>query len=282
MIIAFLRADLLRWLRSHLLGDISKTCLVWVYGLLAVLFFAGGMILSEWFFPDSYDWRYQVMCSLGSRAKNPDGHIYWSIGLFLAIFMGLPTCLYFWRRLSRTAPGISLFSGLALGIGYIAGMIVAVESAILPGFGGVVYKAHEIVAVIAFSGIYLGVAGFWYCLTIWLLKKKRWPGWAVGGLFFLSAAPMSGAMISQAWLFFLPDRPGWVSREWISLGIPLWLSFAFWEWLAACGLVFCLYVLAVVLPASPGEPEETHPVSSFDIALGEKPEPDNQKGRCQA
>lgn len=270
------------WLRSHLLGEISKTCLVWVCGPLAVLFFAGGMILSGWFFPDSYDWRYQVMCSLGSRAKNPDGHIYWSIALLLTIFMGWPTCLYYWRRLSHSAPGVSLFSGVALGIGYLAGIVVAVETAILPEFGGMVYKAHEIVAVIAFSGIYLGVAGYWYCLTIWLLKEKCWSVWAVGGLFFLSAAPMSGAMLSQAWLFFSPDRPGWVSREWISLGIPMWLSFAFWEWLAACGLVVCLYVLAVVLPADPAKSEDPHHVSGFDIAVGEQAKPDNQKGRCQA
>jgi hypothetical protein len=60
-------------------------------------------------------------------------------------------------------------------------------------------------------------------------------------------------MLSQAWLFFDPNRPGWVSREWIALGIPVWLSFAFWEWLAICGLVLCICVLAFALPAKSEE-----------------------------
>ena len=103
--------------------------------------------------------------------------------------------------------------------------------------------------------------------------------------FLLSAAPVAGAILSQAWLFIDPHRPAWVSPEWIRIGIPLWLSLAFWEWLGACGLVFCLSVLAIALPAKPHEAGEQAvrsdppipPGSRFDVAVRKSSEPDDQK-----
>ncbi len=238
-----------RWWR----GEISRSGLLFFCIPVGALFFAGGMALSAGLFPDAYDWRYQVMCSLASPVRNPAGHLYWCLGIVLSIVLGMPTCGYFARRFSATSPRISIYAAAALKTGYTAGIVVGLESAFFPNYGGLIYKAHELTAITTIAGIYLGVAGFWYCLTVWLMKVRRRPAWFGAGVFLLPAAPMTGAVLSQAWLFFDPNRPGWVSREWITLGIPLWLSFAFWEWLAVCGLVFCICILAFVLPPKPGD-----------------------------
>jgi hypothetical protein len=216
-------------------------------------FFTCGLALSAWLFPGPFDWRYQAMCSLASPAKNPAGHVYWSLAVVLTIVTGIPTCEYFAKSFSSTSPAMAACSRFALRVGYLAGILVAFETAFFPNYGGLIYKAHEITAIMTIAGIYLGVAGFWYCLTIWLLKVRRRPAWFGAAVFLLPAVPMTGVMFSQAWLFFDPNRPGWVSREWIALGIPVWLSFAFWEWLSVCGLVLCICILCFVLPEKSGE-----------------------------
>jgi len=246
----------LKWLRNCWRGDVSKSFLLIFCVPLGLLFLVGGTVLSVRFFPGDYDWRYQVMCSLASPAKNPAGYLYWCLGFALSNIMGLPTCGYFARWFSPWSPRIAFLSGHALRTGYTAGILLGLESAFFPNYGGSVYKAHEITAIVTFACFYLGVAGFWFCLTAWLFKARRCPTWFGIGVFLLGSVPMTGIMLSQAWLFFDPNRPGWVSREWIALGIPFWLSFAFWEWLAFCGLVFCICVLAVVLPAKTGETRE--------------------------
>jgi len=60
---------------------------------------------------------------------------------------------------------------------------------------------------------------------------------------------MIGAASSQAYLYFVPNKLGWVSPKWAELGVPLYLSFAVWEWLASVGVFAYLYLLLVLLPA---------------------------------
>lgn len=246
----------LEWLRNYWRGNVSREFLLGFCVPVGLLLLVMGTALSVWLFPGSYDWRYQVMCSLASPAKNPDGHLYWCLGFALSNIIGLPTCGYFARWFSTSSPRISFFSCHTLRTGYAAGVLLGLESAFFPNYGNYIHKAHEMTAIVTFACIYLGVAGFWYCLAVWLTKTRRCPKWVGVGVFLIFSVPMTGIMLSQAWLFFDPNRPGWVSREWIALGIPLWLSFAFWEWLAFCGLVFCICVLAVVLPSQRDELDE--------------------------
>ena len=41
---------------------------------------------------------------------------------------------------------------------------------------------------------------------------------------------------------------GW-GPSWRELGMPLYLSFAFWQWLTGVGIIFYLLLIAVLLPA---------------------------------
>lgn len=240
-------------MRSYWRGEIERKSLLTLCIPAGAVFFVGGLALCAWLFPGAFDWRYQAMSNLASSAKNPAGYLFWSLAVALSIVMGLPTCGYFARRFALSSPLMSAYAAFALRAGYLAGILLGFETAFFPNYGGLIYKAHEITAIITIAGIYLGVAGFWYCLTAWLVKVRRRPAWFGASVFLLPAIPMTGVMLSQAWLFFDPNRPGWVSREWIALGIPVWLSFAFWEWLAVCGLVLCICILAFVLPEKSGQ-----------------------------
>ena len=49
---------------------------------------------------------------------------------------------------------------------------------------------------------------------------------------FLVASPLVVIGITQFWLYLDQRDLGWVDTSWRDMGIPLWLSFAFWQWLA--------------------------------------------------
>ena len=108
---------------------------------------------------------------------------------------------------------------------------------------------HEYLSVITFFGLLLGIAGFWLCLTRWLLLQRQWSVWALSGLSFVSVGPILGTGLSQAYLYFIPNDFGWVGPHWAELGIPLYLSFAFWEWLTVVGIFIYLFLILFFLPA---------------------------------
>jgi hypothetical protein len=44
--------------------------------------------------------------------------------------------------------------------------------------------------------------------------------------------PIIAVGLSQFLLYVGQRELGWVNTGWRELGVPLWLSFAFWQWLA--------------------------------------------------
>lgn len=202
-------------------------------------------------FPGGYDWRYEVMCRLGYTTANPGGCAYWSWALTLTCVMGAPCCGYFHARLRGASPGISSFARATLAAGLAAGFVIGLDGIVIPKLNGIAYKLHEGVATFAFAAIFFGVIGFWLASLWWLRLERRWTWSACALLSVFVAFPFAGAMVSQAYLFFVPNDLGWVGREWAEQGVPVWLSFAFWEWVAIGGIYVSLYVMAFLLPAEP-------------------------------
>jgi hypothetical protein len=100
-----------------------------------------------------------------------------------------------------------------------------------------------IVYAAAMSAIAVGVSvamarypgGFDWAYTVIsrLASSEHNPGgglWLSGGL--LVVVPLLAIGISQVALYFDQRDLGWVNTGWREMGIPLWLSFAFWQWLA--------------------------------------------------
>ncbi len=227
-----------------------KWLLIGVWGPLLSVAAAALFAVSAGRFPGGYDWRFDVMCRLGYAHANPDGSAYWAAALFLVCVMGVPCCGYFHRRLSVIAPRLSAAARLLLAAGLFFGMVIAVDGLLLPRLNDLFHKLHETVATLAFAAIFFGVLGFWVVMTRWLRRRRGWSAGQCVLLSLLVLVPMAGAMISQAYLFFVPNNLGWVGPDWAERGVPVYLSFAFWEWAAIAGIYACLYVMAALLPAA--------------------------------
>ncbi len=242
---------MIRLILSYSRGDWPKWFLVGVWAPVLSLVVAWLFAVSAAHFPGGYDWRYDVMCRLGYSWVNPDGSVYWSLALCLVCVMGLPCCGYFRLRLEHVSPRLSAFASRSLLAGLAAGFLVGLDGVFLPRLDGLMPKLHEVTATFAFAAIFFGVMGFWFAMMKWL---RSVPHWSIGACVLLSllvAVPFTGAMVSQAYLFFVPNNLGWVGPGWAELGVPIYLSFAFWEWLAIAGIYLCLYLMAFLLPPTP-------------------------------
>jgi hypothetical protein len=194
----------MRFLLSFALGEWPKWFLVGVWGpamsvLVALLFAA-----SANYFPGGYDWRFDVMCRLGYAHVNPDGSGYWAAALVFTCLMGVPCCGYFYRRLAATSPRTAVTARALLGLGLFLGVVIGLDGLVLPKLNGIARKLHETVATAAFATIFFGVLTFWSAMTKWLRIKRGWTAAACSALSMFVLVPMAGAMISQAYLFFVP------------------------------------------------------------------------------
>lgn len=112
----------------------------------------------------------------------------------------------------------------ALRFGMVCGALVGAERLLIRDLSDWIYKAHEILALLAFLGLYFGVLG----LLIQLMFRQKIYALPV----LLVASPLLAIAITQFWLYLDQRELGWVDTSWRERGIPIWLSFAFWQWLA--------------------------------------------------
>ena len=227
----------------------SKGFYLGVWFPLATLFFLGGGLTSAHFFNGPFDWRYRTLSTLSSASSNPNGYAYCCVGLSVAFAMVLPLCRYFRVRLEPIAPRAARFASRALTTGFAGAIGVGVERLFSQSISLHTHKAHEYVALITFFGLLFGIAGFWLCLNLWLIRVRQWPVWALTVLFLFSAGPIIGTGLSQAYLYFVPNDLGWVGPHWADLGVPLYLSLAFWEWLTCVAIFVYLFLILFCLPA---------------------------------
>lgn len=243
--------DMLRAIPPFLRGEWPKWFLVGVWSPVVSVLSIAFLAASARHYPGGYDWRYEVMCRLGYEAVNPAGSVYWAWALGLICLGGLPCCAHFRRSLMPSAPALVRWSSAALAIGLCAGIVVSLDGAVLPRLNTIFHKLHETTATLTFAAIFIGVMGIWIAMIKWLRVVRHWTVGACSLVSLLVAAPFAGAMISQAYLFFVPNDLGWVGADWAAKNVPLYLSFAFWEWLAIAGIYVSLYVMALLLPSAP-------------------------------
>lgn len=175
-------------------------------------------------YPGGFDWRYTVASALASKKHNPTGSSWFSSAFILSMGFLWPYVTSLKKDLcpSRSAP--TKFAISALRLGLICGAMVAAERLLIHDLSSWVYKAHEILALLFFLGLYLGVL----VLLIQAMLRQRVYLLPV----FLIITPLLAIGITQIWLYFDQRELGWVDTRWREMGIPFWLSFAFWQWLA--------------------------------------------------
>lgn len=226
----------------------SKRFLLQVWSpLLTFCFFCGGA-MSALRLNGPFDWRYNPLSTLSSAVSNPHGFAYCCLGLIASFSMVLPVCGYLRSRCEPLAPRTTRFAFRALVTGCIGGIAVGCERLLTQSSSLDAHKLHEVLSIITFFGLLLGIPGFWLCLTRWLVRQRGWSVWAVAVVLFLSAGPMIGTGLSQGYLYLFGADLGWVGPRWAELGVPLYLSFAFWEWLSAAGIFIYFFLIVALLP----------------------------------
>ena len=187
----------------------------------ALVTFAAGVALSAGQYPEQpYDWVYVVMSELASRKHNPGGGGWFAIALGISMLALWPVANY----LARSMTGARRWPVLALRAAIGCGAAMALERLLFVHLSDVIYKSHELLAIGVFAGLYAGVLG------LYAQRACRDPRLLPGAL--LVAAPLAAIGITQLALYLDQRDFGWVDHGWRALGIPFWLSFAFWQWVA--------------------------------------------------
>jgi hypothetical protein len=187
-----------------------------------VLAFWVCMVVAAQQFPYQYDWRYTTTSQLIYPERNPAGHLWASSALILCAAAGL---LWVWAM-----RGVQRLRGRGL---LAAGYTCMILSSLLPERWFSIRNGHETLAIAGF----MGVCGGLVRVSLNLKTAQPVPSRAVPQLLAMIAfSPIAMAGITQAYLtWWRPDLP-WVGPAWRSLNVPLYLSFALWEWVT-CALL---------------------------------------------
>lgn len=211
-------------------------------GPLAVAAFWSGIAAAAHAYPGDYDWRYQTISVLLYSDRDPGGYLWAWAAVELCGLAGLAWTVDLHQP---AANAIAAPSATALGIlrvGFLCMCCAALPDRLLP-----LSKGHELLAILAFLGICIGVAQ-----QIFRAVDDRGPRGRHGLVARLSApllaslpaVPMALAALTQAYLGLVrPDLP-WVSPAWRVHRIPLYLSFAVWEWVTCAVFSMCLLALS--------------------------------------
>ncbi len=214
--------------------------------LIGVLAFWAGMLMAGQRYPSEYDWRYMPVSNLLSPSRNPTGYLWASVGTVLYSLCGL-----FWvgmlaQRRKHDGMAVRLSGIMALQFANFC-MLIAV---LLSRWLHRIHKGHEILAVLAFAGLLIGMIRMMFQTIVRTLLRRmsRFSGHArLYAAILASAAvfPIVLAGLIQTYVrFVLPDLP-WVNLSWRARGVPAYLSFAFWEWVTCVVLSAYMVILSV-------------------------------------
>ena len=125
-----------------------------------------------------------------------------------------------------------------LRVGLVCGFLMGLERILVYEWSdmGVFDKTHEILAILTFAGLYFG--------SIVILVNLGYRNRNLLLPIAMVLVPVVAIAASQLYLYFDQRNLGWVNVQWREMGIPVWLSFAFWQWLAVVFLYISLGFLS--------------------------------------
>jgi len=201
---------------------------------LGVLAFWGGLWMAGQRYPAEYDWRYMTISSLVYPERNPGGYLWAWGGIVLCGLGGLCWVAALARHREAQNGGDRPAGIWALGLGYAC----MVCCALLPARLLHIPRGHDLLALLAFIGVCIGTVQLTFQAVERRLRPKTrsFPGsprFYAGMLASVALLPILLVSVAQAYVSHaLPHLP-WVGLEWRARGVPVYLSFAFWEW-ATC------------------------------------------------
>lgn len=215
---------------------------------LGVLAFWAGLWMAARRYPSEYDWRYMSISNLVYADRNPDGYqVAWG-GLMLCALGGLCWTTVLFRDARREGSGRRPVGILSLCLGYVFMVCALVPQRILG-----VRKGHEILALLAFFGICIGIVRLTFRASEQNFRLRRRPFSAAPRLYAgllagVALLPIAMAVLAPAYVSYALPELRWVGLEWRARGVPLYLSFTFWEWITC--VVFSVYTAGLCLASS--------------------------------
>jgi hypothetical protein len=209
---------------------------------LGVLAFWGGMSMAGRSYPSEYDWRYMTISSLVYGDRDPHGYLWARGGIVLCGLAGLYWTTGVLRKGKQANVANRPIGIWALGLGYLCMMCCALlPERLLP-----IPRGHDFLALAAFVGICIGVVHSTFKAVERSARLGNRAGSSrlhAGILAGIALSPIVLAALAQAYVSHaLPALP-WVSLAWRARGVPVYLSFAFWEWVTSA--VFSVYMVVL-------------------------------------
>jgi hypothetical protein len=209
---------------------------------LGVLAFWGGMSMAGRSYPSEYDWRYMTMSSLVYAERNPHGYWWGRGGIVLCGLAGLYWTTVVVRNGKQAGVAKRPIGIWGLGGGYLCMTCCALlPERLLP-----IPKGHDFLALAAFVGICIGMVHSTFKVverSARVANLAGSPRLHAGILAGIALSPIVLGALAQAYISYaLPGLP-WVSLAWRARGVPVYLSFAFWEWVTCA--VFSVYMVVL-------------------------------------
>jgi hypothetical protein len=219
--------------------------------LLGVLLFWGGMLTAERHYPAEFDWRYMTLTDLLSPHRNPASYLWAGGGIVLCALCVLCWTLALAKSWAQENPG-----DRPRGTRLLAwGSVCMACSVLLPWQLPELPKEHEILSLLAFFGLCLGMVRLAFHTAEQALRppaggSTRRPWLHEAALAGIVGLPILLASLAQAYVYYVLPELRWVSLAWRTQGVPMYLSFAFWEWVTCAVLSAYLAVLSLAVPAT--------------------------------
>jgi hypothetical membrane protein len=219
--------------------------------LLGVLLFWGGMLTAERLYPAEFDWRYMTLTDLLSPHRNPASYLWAGGGIVLCAL-----CILCWSLALAKSRTHENRGERPRGTFLLAwGSVCMACSVLLPWRLPELPKEHEILSLLAFFGLCLGMVRLAFHVAERALRRPdgsstRHPRLQEAALAGIVGLPIVLASLAQAYVYYVLPELHWVSLAWRSEGVPMYLSFAFWEWVTCAVLSAYLAFLSLAVPAS--------------------------------
>ena len=203
----------------------------WLVAPFGVLAFWVGMVMAAERYPSEYDWRYMPISHLLSPVRDPVGYGWAWTGMVLYSVCGLCWTALLSRKW-RQARAEDRLSGIqALQFGYS----FAIGAGVLPDWLLRVERGHEILTLLAFGGLCVGMIRLMFqTIDRTLMRQlRRFTDQArlfAGILASAAVLPIVLAAFAQIYVYYALPGIRWVNLSWRARGVPAYLSFDFWEW----------------------------------------------------
>ena len=205
----------------------------WFFRSLAV--FIPSVIVAAMLYPGGFDWVYTVVSSLAAKKYNPIGGPVFSIGFCLSMALLWPY-VFDLKKIILPTHKYTWIGFVFLPLGLISGFAMGMERILVYEWSGSYAKTHEILAILTFAGLYFGAIVI--LLNLGYRNRNLWLP------IFMVLIPIVAIGCSQLYLYFDQRDLGWVNVGWREMGVPIWLSFAFWQWMAVVFLYIALGFLS--------------------------------------